>query len=91
MLIRINIKEEKFRNLLKNWSRYRSEEISPPEDYWVDSTRPSPLYYRARVSRRFVRKTSCQDDISSGWPDDLGCFVRNMSLDLERFVRTDSC
>ena len=26
---RINIKEEKFRILLENWSRYRSEEISP--------------------------------------------------------------
>ena len=25
----INIKEEKFRILLENWSRYRSEEISP--------------------------------------------------------------
>ena len=28
---RINIKEEKFRILLENWSRYRSEEISPGE------------------------------------------------------------
>ena len=26
---RINIKEKKFRILLENWSRYRSEEISP--------------------------------------------------------------
>ena len=44
-----------------------------------------------RVSRRFVRKTFCQDDISSGWPDDLGRFVRTMPDDLGRFVRTDSC
>ena len=29
---RINIKEEKFRILLENWSRYRSEEISPISD-----------------------------------------------------------
>ena len=43
------------------------------------------------VSRRFVRKTNCQDDISSGWPDDLGRFVRTMPDDLGRFVRTDSC
>ena len=43
------------------------------------------------VSRRFVRKTFCQDDISSGWPDDLGRFVRTMPDDLGRFVRTDSC
>ena len=28
--IRINITEDKFRILLENWSRYRSEEISPP-------------------------------------------------------------
>ena len=27
--IRINITEDKFRILLENWSRYRSEEISP--------------------------------------------------------------
>ena len=26
----INIREEKFKILLENWSRYRSEEISPP-------------------------------------------------------------
>ena len=43
------------------------------------------------VSRRFVRKTSCQDDISSGWPAALGRFVRTMPDDLGRFVRTDSC
>ena len=29
--IRINITEDKFRILLENWSRYRSEEISPPD------------------------------------------------------------
>merc|ERR1712112_740308 len=50
-------------------------------------------YNAYTVSRRFVRKTSCQHDILSGWPDRLGRFVRT-ALDVlsgwihvRRFVR----
>ena len=52
---------------------------------------PSEIVGRLGVSRRFVRKTICQDDISSGWMDNLGRFVRTMPDDLGRFVRTESC
>ena len=33
------------------------------------------------------KQTFRQDDISSGWPDNLGHFVKTMPDDLGRFVR----
>ena len=41
---RINIKEEKFRIVLENWSRYRSEEISPQRDCNNDNLLVADLF-----------------------------------------------
>merc|ERR1711942_259478 len=75
-------------NMAKTWQR-RSKT-------WPKHDQEGPKHGQM-VSRRFVRKTSCQHDILSGWPDRLGRFVRT-ALDVlsgwihvRRFVRKTFC
>ena len=65
---RINIKEEKFRILLENWSRYRSEEISPVGCSYIPKMDFELMPARTACHSITLRQKKISDVYLNIWP-----------------------